>query len=193
MLHAGAALLAAPAGLELLNALPPASASTDPASELSSYTSAAQGYSLQRPAAWEQVEKPGADALFRDPRRKSTNVGVTVIPVMIASLEQFGDLQAAGERLLAAERAKESTLGVEMVAQAQSAAAAGPLYEYEYELESTRGRKRIVSTVTIAGGKLYVLNGTATCDKASCAAAEAGDVQMLRQIARSFAVAPAAT
>jgi len=50
---------------------------------------------------FEQVGKAGADSLFRDPARKSTTVGVTVYPVTIASLEQFGDLQTVGERLLA--------------------------------------------------------------------------------------------
>ena len=47
-----------------------------------------------------QVGKAGADSLFRDPVKKSTNVGVTVYPVTIASLEQFGDLTAVGQRLL---------------------------------------------------------------------------------------------
>ena len=47
-----------------------------------------------------QVDKAGADCLFRDPASKSTTLGVTVYPVTIASLEQFGDLAAVGERLL---------------------------------------------------------------------------------------------
>ena len=44
--------------------------------------------------------------LFVDPERKSTTVGVTVSPVRIASLAQFGDVAAVGQRLLGAERAK---------------------------------------------------------------------------------------
>ena len=50
--------------------------------------------------------KAGADILFLDPERKSTTVGVTVSPVRIASLEQFGDVTTVGKRLLDAERAK---------------------------------------------------------------------------------------
>jgi hypothetical protein len=50
--------------------------------------------------------KAGADVLFVDPERKSTTVGVTVSPVRIASLAQFGDVAAVGQRLLGAERAK---------------------------------------------------------------------------------------
>ena len=34
------------------------------------------------PRIW-QVDKAGADSLFRDPQHKSTNVGVTVYPVLI--------------------------------------------------------------------------------------------------------------
>lgn len=48
---------------------------------------------------------------------------------------------------VAAERGKESTLGVEMVAQSARGEAGGAsLYDFEYELDSTRGRKRIMST-----------------------------------------------
>lgn len=48
----------------------------------------------------------GADILFEDPERRSTSVGVTVSPVRVASIEQFGDLQAVGQRLLQAEQEK---------------------------------------------------------------------------------------
>lgn len=48
----------------------------------------------------------GADVLFVEPRSKGADVGITVSPVRIASLEQFGDLAAVGDRLLAAERSK---------------------------------------------------------------------------------------
>jgi hypothetical protein len=52
------------------------------------------------------VHAAGADVLFEDPARRSTSVGVTVSPVRVASIEQFGDLQAVGKRLLDAERKK---------------------------------------------------------------------------------------
>ena len=53
-----------------------------------------------------QVDKAGADALFKDPKLKSTDLGVTVTPIRIKKLEQLGDVKAAGERLLDAERKK---------------------------------------------------------------------------------------
>lgn len=58
------------------------------------------------PAACKQVDKAGADVLFKDPKLKSTDLGVTVNAIRIKRLEQLGDVTAAGERLLNAERKK---------------------------------------------------------------------------------------
>jgi hypothetical protein len=54
---------------------------------------------------------PGADVLFEDPGRRSTSVGVTVSPVRVASLEQFGDLGRVGAALLDSEGKKVSKQG----------------------------------------------------------------------------------
>jgi hypothetical protein len=48
----------------------------------------------------------GADILFVDPNGKAADIGVTVSPVRIRTLEQFGDLGTVGDKLLAAERSK---------------------------------------------------------------------------------------
>lgn len=53
-----------------------------------------------------QKEKAGATALFEDPERKSTNVGVVVNPVRITSLKDFGTLEFVAGKLLAAETRK---------------------------------------------------------------------------------------
>lgn len=160
---------------------------TEPATV--TYTNPKQGYSLQRPAHFEQVEKAGADALFRDSNQKSTTVGVTVSPVRIASLEDFGSLETVGERLLGAEKAKESTISVEILSQRSrtGATSGATIYDFEYELESTRGRKRILSTVSIASRKLYIVNASVTCDKASCVGVE-GAAAALREVCASFDV-----
>lgn len=44
-----------------------------------------------------------------EPSGKAGDIGVTVSPVRIKSLEQFGDLKAVGDRLLAAETSKVHT------------------------------------------------------------------------------------
>lgn len=55
----------------------------------------------------------------------------------------------------------------------RKAARTGPsgatFYDYEYALDSTRGRKQILNTVTIAGSRLYILNANYKCDKAASA------------------------
>lgn len=45
-----------------------------------------------------------------DAKSKAADVGVTVSPIRIRSLEQFGDVGAVGDRLLAAERSKVSSI-----------------------------------------------------------------------------------
>lgn len=62
--------------------------------------------SLPTPRNLCESSSLGADVLFEDPSRRSTSVGITVNPVKVVSLEQFGRLGEVGEKLLAAERNK---------------------------------------------------------------------------------------
>jgi hypothetical protein len=193
LLLAGAVAAAAAATTA---AAPTAAHAADPAvpdpSSSSSYTDPRQGYRITPPQGWDFKQKAGADALWEDPARRSSSLGVTVSPVRVASLAAFGPLDAVGTRLLDAERRKESTLSVSMLRQEERVGAGGgaggsgtsdraaaaaaassssssqsPVryYCYEYELNSTRGRKRILNVVTIAGSRLYIVNGQAKCDK----------------------------
>ncbi|KAK9828676.1 hypothetical protein WJX72_001487 [[Myrmecia] bisecta] len=166
-----------------------ASSSSSGASESEKeYISSSQGYHFRYPAAWEQTSKAGADVLIENPGRKSTTVGVTVLPVRIASLDKFGDVALVGERLLGAERAKESTKSVTMLHQSSRQSASGLLlYDFEYELDSTRGRKRILSTVAVVNKKLYILNGNYKCEESVCRESE---VEPLRISAASFDALP---
>ena len=129
------------------------------------FSNPAQGYTLQRPASWEQarprtcscrpcacthdagacedcswrsphdappapatqVDKAGADSLFQDPAKKSTSVGVTVYPVMISRLEEFGSLESVGDKLLGAgARPKAVCLARGASAQQQRAPSPAP-------------------------------------------------------------------
>ena len=65
-----------------------------------------QGYRIDRPSTWEQTSKAGADVLFTDPAKKSTTVGVTVTPIKIAGLEQFGSVSTVREKLINTEKQK---------------------------------------------------------------------------------------
>jgi len=137
-------------------------------SEFVEYRSADEGYGIQRPSAWEQVNKAGADVLFRDPQVKKATLGVTVLPVRIATLGEFGSLEQVAEKLVSAERAKESTLGVHMVSSMQRDTGNGAAYDFLYELDSTRGRSTIAASVTIVNSKLYIVNGTVPCWERDC-------------------------
>jgi hypothetical protein len=70
------------------------------------YEDAKNGFSLSVPSSFELQGKAGATALFVDPERKSTQIGVTVNPVRVPDLASFGTLDDVGEKLLGAEKAK---------------------------------------------------------------------------------------
>ena len=65
-------------------------------------------YEISVPSSWIQSEKPGAEVLFKNRRRSSSNLGITINPVKVVSLEKFGSLEEIGERLFNVERQKVS-------------------------------------------------------------------------------------
>lgn len=88
---------------------------------------------------------------------------------------------------------QESTLGASIISKSQRQGAAGALlYDIEYDLDSTRGRKRILNTVTIFDSKLYILNGQYKCAKEAeggCSTAQAEQtLAAMRSVAASFDV-----
>lgn len=186
MLASVAVLLAASASGSALAAADPSTT----AAEFVEYENKQQGYRIQRPSAWNQTGKAGADVLFEDPARKSSKLGVTVSPIRVDNLEAFGDLDSVAARLLAAEKAKDSTTGVEMVKQGtrKGSQSGVTIYDFEYELDSTRGRKRVLNSVAISRRQLYIVNGNAKCDKGVCDGAAEAATKLMRQAAASFDV-----
>jgi hypothetical protein len=181
------ALLAGGAAALAAAALPPPSLAAD---ELVPFSSPNGAYSLLRPAGWEQKSKMGADVLFDGPSGSRASLGVTVLPVRVPSLEAFGSLDDVGEKLLAAEREKESTLGVAMVSAAARTAPFGTVYDFVYELDSTRGRKQLVNAVTIVDSKLYIVNGAVGCGKVeACSPDVAAFTALVTRAAQSLDVA----
>ncbi|CAK9196089.1 unnamed protein product [Sphagnum troendelagicum] len=126
---------------------------------LEPYNDEKEGFKLLRPVQWNKVEKAGATLLFEDPATRGNTIGVVVNPVRIASLKDFGSLDEVADKLIAAERRKPSTNDAQLVrVQERQAHGDTPLYELEYTLDSSRGKKRILSAVTVASRKLYILN-----------------------------------
>ncbi|KAF8762536.1 hypothetical protein HU200_009310 [Digitaria exilis] len=128
--------------------------------ELERYTDQEQGFTLLKPASWPKVEKAGATALFQQEGKGSNNIGVVVNPVRLNSLTDFGTPQFVADRLLQAEKKKESTKSAEVISAGERSGHSGlTVYEIEYTLDSTRGgMKRIFSAAFVASRKLYLLN-----------------------------------
>ncbi|KAJ6820033.1 psbP domain-containing protein 2, chloroplastic [Iris pallida] len=122
----------------------------------------AEGFTLLVPSSWAKVDKAGATALFEEQGKKgsSNNIGVVVNPVRLDSLRDFGTPQFVADKLIQAERRKESTKQAEVVAAAERLGHGGvPVYEIEYTVDSTRGgMKRIFSAAFVASKKLHLLN-----------------------------------
>ncbi|KAL2498541.1 PsbP domain-containing protein 2 [Abeliophyllum distichum] len=119
-----------------------------------------KGFTLFIPSSWIKVEKAGATVLFEDANKKSNNVGVVVNPTRISSLGEYGTPQFVADKLIQAERRKESTKEAEVIAFSERSGHGGlQVYEFEYKVDSTRGGlKRVFSAAFVASKKLYLLN-----------------------------------
>ncbi|OVA02648.1 Photosystem II PsbP [Macleaya cordata] len=133
-----------------------------PELHLERYTDINEGFTLLRPSSWIKVEKAGATVLFEDnAKNKGTNnLGVVVSPVRLSSLGEFGSPQFVADKLIQAEKRKESTKDAQVIGVAERLGHGGlQVYEFEYKLDSTRGgMKRIFSAAFVASKKLYLLN-----------------------------------
>ncbi|CAJ1974821.1 unnamed protein product [Sphenostylis stenocarpa] len=128
--------------------------------EFQRYTDSKEGFTLLTPSSWTKVDKAGATVLFQEENMGSNNIGVVVSPVRLKTLEEFGTPQFVADKLLQAERRKESTKEAELITLAERSGEGGlQIYEFEYKVDSTRGgMKRIFSAAFVASKKLYLLN-----------------------------------
>uniref|UniRef100_A0A7N2MQ48 PsbP C-terminal domain-containing protein n=2 Tax=Quercus lobata TaxID=97700 RepID=A0A7N2MQ48_QUELO len=158
--------------------------------QLQRYIDPKEGFTLLRPSSWIKVDKAGATVLFEEANKGSNNVGVVVDPVRLKSLGEFGTPQFVAEKLIQAERRKESTNDAEVISVAERSGQGGSqVYEFEYKVDSTRGgMKRIFSAVFVASKKLYLLNITHS-DKPD-SPLDVHTRMMLEQVLHSFDAAP---
>ena len=59
-----------------------------------------------------------------------------------------------------------------MVHQAERTSSGTLFYDFDYVIDTTRGARRIMSTVAVAGRKLYIAQGTIKCGKGGCDGSE---------------------
>ncbi|XP_057550330.1 psbP domain-containing protein 2, chloroplastic [Amaranthus tricolor] len=158
--------------------------------ELEMYVDSEEGFTLLIPSSYMKVEKAGATALFEEENKKANNVGVVVNPVRLRSLKDFGTPQFVAEKLIQAEKRKESTKEAQVIGVAERHGLDGlPVYEFEYRVDSTRGGpKRIFSAAFVSGKKLYLLNITHT-DKPENPL-DNNTRMMLEKVLHSFDAAP---
>ncbi|XP_042426522.1 psbP domain-containing protein 2, chloroplastic-like [Zingiber officinale] len=123
------------------------------------FTDQDKGFAVLRPSSWIQVEKAGATALFEEGKGRN-NIGVVVSPVRLSSLKEFGTPEFVANKLIQAERKKESTANAELIKVDERLGHSGvPIYEFEYLIDNTRrGKERIFSAAFVASKKLYLLN-----------------------------------
>uniref|UniRef100_A0A0F7CYN9 PsbP domain-OEC23 like protein n=1 Tax=Erodium chrysanthum TaxID=337364 RepID=A0A0F7CYN9_9ROSI len=154
---------------------------------LERYTDSKEGFTLLVPSSFTKVEKAGATVLFE---QGSNNVGVVVSPVRLSSLSEFGSPEFVVDKLIQAEKRKESTKDAEVVGVAKRSGQGGlQVYEFEYKVDSTRGgMKRIFSAAFVASKKLYLLNIAHSDKPESPLDPEAR--RMLEQVLHSFDSAP---
>ncbi|KAK9096163.1 hypothetical protein Sjap_021660 [Stephania japonica] len=153
---------------------------------LERYIDSKEGFTLLVPSSWVKVEKAGATVLFEEANKGSNNVGVVVSPVRLNSLSDFGTTQFVADKLIQAEKRKESTKDAEVVGVSERQGHEGlPVYEFEYKVDSTRGGlKRIFSAVFVASKKLYILNITHSDQPAN--SLDDSKRMMLEQVLHSF-------
>lgn len=91
---------------------------------------------------------------------KSYTYGVTVDPIRIQSLRQFGTPNEVAAKIVMAELRRDGVLDVTMGRDPTEDSVTGG-YDVEYISDGTRGKKHFVTRTIVDDGKLYVL--TAQC------------------------------
>lgn len=144
-------------------------------------------YRLSYPSGWEPSGKPVKTHLHEALRAgDGIKVGVTVDPVKIESLEQFGTPEQTAERVLKVEEGRDGVKSVTLrVLRAESAEGAPTYYTIEYATLSSRGKKLFCCKYCIASRRLYVLQVQAKLDEFD---ADAAVRERVRAVAESFRV-----
>lgn len=152
-------------------------------------SSAEFAYTLSVPSAWVPDDKPVKthqhEMLLAAPSSPArAKVGVTIDPVSIGRLEDFGTAEQTAERVLAVERGRD---GVKTVALRGLAVESGEPSYYVIEWASTtsRGDKVFCCRYAIANRRLYVLQASA---KLEAFESDAAVREELKAIVDSFKV-----
>mmetsp|Transcript_25668 Transcript_25668/g.36211 ORF Transcript_25668/g.36211 Transcript_25668/m.36211 type:complete len:252 (+) Transcript_25668:95-850(+) len=119
-------------------------------------------YTFVPPPGFETTQKPVKTHLdeinFVSSSMKGYQIGVTVDPVRIKSLKEFGTPAEVAARVVTAEVNRDGVFDVTLKEDAIEDPETGA-YEINYLSSGKRGEKHFVAYVNISNGKLYVLTG----------------------------------
>ena len=168
-------------------------ATFDFSNDLTSYSDASNNFRLTYPKDWTIEKKAGATALFKNPNVKYASIGVTVTPVRIDSLKEFGSLDDIGQKLVQAESQKQTTVPggtfMERQSECKSVDTKTTFYEYEYRLITTHGNKRIYNYVGVKDKTLFIVNAQAyEIEDGGESEADLKTRALYREVGRSFDV-----
>lgn len=118
------------------------------------------GYTVTPPPSFVASNKPLKTHLdeinFSPPGVRGYTVGITVDPVRISRIQEFGTPEEVAARVVTAEVNRDGVFDVTLVKDPKEDASAG-CYDIEYISDGKRGTKRFVTRIYIDGGFLYVL------------------------------------
>lgn len=162
-------------------------------SDLTKYVDETNNFHLSYPTEWVLEKKAGATALFKNPSVKYASIGVTVTPVRIDSLKEFGSLEDIGEKLVEAESKKQTTVPggtfMERQSERESVDTKTTFYEYEYRLITTHGNKRVYNYVGVRDRTLFIVNAQAyEIEEGGESEADEKTRALYREVGRSFDV-----
>lgn len=151
-------------------------------------------YTLSYPDDWVPAPKPVkthlSEELLQSPV-KGVTIGVTVDPVKIDSLRQFGTAEQVAARVLATELTRDGVKDAVLRKVSAEDSQEPAYYLIEYAVESSRGRKVYMCKYCIYKKRLYVLQAQAKQDTFD--ASDASVRETLAAAVGSFRVlAPAA-
>lgn len=118
------------------------------------------GYTVTPPPSFVASNKPLKTHLdeinFSPPGVRGYTLGVTVDPVRISGIRDFGTPEEVAAPVVTAEVNRDGVFEVTLAKDPKEDASAG-CYDIEYISDGKRGTKRFVTRIYVTGGFLYVL------------------------------------
>jgi hypothetical protein len=166
---------------------------SDESSVLMKYEDDKNNFEIKVPKEWVKIEKAGAQALFKNPLVKYQTIGITVMPVRIKTLREFGSVEEIGRKLIEAEGQKQTTVpgGTFMLneRERESYKTKTVFYEYEYRLITTHGDKRVYNYVGVRDDMLFIVNAQAyEVETGGEGVVDRKTMELYREVGRSFDV-----